>query len=79
MSRKVSATYSSEQVKKAFKVFEGANPSGYVKADALVRALCTYGAEKLTEEHAHDLVSQLEVDANGLVNYNEYVNMMMSN
>ena len=42
------------------------------------RALCTYGTEKLTEEQALDLVSQLEVDPNGLVNYEEYVNIMMS-
>jgi calmodulin len=78
MSRKVNATYSSNEVKSAFKVFEGSNPVGFVKPDALVRALITYGSEKLTEEAALDLVSQLEVDSNGLINYNEYVNMMMS-
>jgi hypothetical protein len=32
----------------------------------------------LTEEQAAELVGQLEVDASGLVNYNDYVNMMMS-
>ena len=78
MSRKVNATYSSVEVKTAFKVFEGSNPPGFVKADALVKALCTYGTEKLTEEQAHDLVSQLEADPSGLINYVEYVNMMMS-
>lgn len=78
MSRKVNASYTSEQVKVAFGVFEGSNPSGYVKADGLVRALCTYGKEKLTEEQAQELVSQLEVDSNGMINYVDYVNMMMS-
>ena len=43
-----------------------------------VRALATYGAEKLTEEQAADLVSQLEADNAGLIHYLEYVNMMMS-
>jgi len=74
----VNATYTSDQVKNSFRVFEGNCPSGYVKADVLVRSLCTYGSEKLTEEQAHDLVSQLEADSNGLINYVEYVNMMMS-
>jgi calmodulin len=44
----------------------------------LFRALCTYGTEKLTEEQAIELVSQLEVDAHGMVNYEEYINIMMS-
>jgi calmodulin len=78
MSRKVNANYSADQVKNAFKVFEGINPSGFVRAEALIRALCIYGKEKLTEEQAAELVSQLEVDSSGLVNYIDYVNMMMS-
>lgn len=97
MSRKVNATYTAQQVKSAFKVFEGQCPLGHVRADALVRyvnqlpliamlttanafsfrALTTYGTEKLSLEQATDLVAQLEVDANGLINYNDYVNMMM--
>ena len=78
MSRKVNATYTSDQVKGAFKVFEATANPGYIKADALIKALCTYGTEKLSEDQAHELVSQLEVDATGYINYSEYVNMMMS-
>jgi calmodulin len=78
MSRKVNATYTSDQVRRAFKVFEGACPPGFVRAEGLIKALSTYGKEKLTEEQAADLVSQLEVDANGLINYDDYVHMMMS-
>lgn len=37
MSRKVNATYTSDQVKQAFRVFEGSAPAGLVKADALIR------------------------------------------
>ena len=77
MSRKVNATYTSDQVKTAFRVFElGGNP-GHIKVDALVKALCTYGTEKLTEAQAKDLVSQLETDSFGNINYVDYVNMMM--
>lgn len=78
MSRKVNASYSSDQVKSAFKVFESAGHSGLIKAEALVKALCTYGLEKLNEAQAKDLVSQLETDANGYINYVDYVNMMMT-
>lgn len=41
-----------------------------------MKALTTYGSEQLTEEQAHDLVSQLEPDHNGVVNYVEYINMV---
>lgn len=78
MSRKVNATYTSEQVKNAFKVFESTTQPGYIRAEALIKALCTYGTEKLTEDQAHELIGQLEVDPNGMINYSEYVNMMMS-
>lgn len=77
MSRKVSANYSAEQVKNAFQLFEGLNSSGYVRAETIIKALTVYGKEKMTEEQAAELVSQLEIDSNGLVNYNDYVNMMM--
>lgn len=78
MSRKVNATYTADQVKSAFRIFEGTAPPGCVKADGLIRALCTYGSEKMTPEQASDLVSQLETDGSGFIHYNEYVNMMMS-
>lgn len=103
MSRKVNATYTADQVKVAFKVFEAPNNPGKIRAEALIKALCTYGVEKLTEEQgyiilctanikflplavfpycpyhkAQDLVSQLEVDSNGYINYVDYINMMMS-
>lgn len=40
--------------------------------------MTTYGSEKLTDEAAQELVSQLEPDSHGLINYQEYVEMMMS-
>lgn len=78
MSRKVNATYTSDQVKSAFKVFESTAQPGHIKADALVKALMTYGTEKLTEDQAHELIGQLEVDPNGMINFVDYINMMMS-
>jgi len=57
-------------------VFEGSSPPGHIKIDSVMKALTTYGSEQLTEEQAHDLVSQLEPDHNGVVNYVEYINMV---
>lgn len=57
-------------------VFEGNSPPGHIKIDSVMKALTTYGSEQLTEEQAHDLVSQLEPDHNGMVNYVEYINMV---
>ena len=77
MSRKVNATYTSDQVKNAFKIFESGVPGGHIKVDTLIKSLTTYGTEKLSEDQAQELVSQLEPDVNGLINYSEYVDMMM--
>lgn len=42
------------------------------------RALCTYGSEKMNEDQAIELVSQMETDSAGYIHYMDYVNMMMS-
>lgn len=76
MSRKVNTSYTPAQVKAAFKVFERDAPPGYVSMAALEQALTTYGSEKLSLSDAQELLSQIEPDENGLINYVEFVNMM---
>ncbi|KDO15730.1 hypothetical protein SPRG_18727 [Saprolegnia parasitica CBS 223.65] len=78
MSRKVNATYSADQVKASFKMFENPSTPGCIRVERLVSALTTYGSDKISEEQARELICQLEPDSNGLVNYEEYVNMMMT-
>jgi len=78
MSRKVAATYTAEEVKQAFKVFEGSAPSGLIRLDDLERALTVYGADRLTQEQVADLLAQIETNGAGMFNYNDYVNLMMS-
>jgi calmodulin len=82
MQRRVSVPYTSADLKAAFKVFENGCPSGYVKVQDLITALLTYGAgisedEKLTEDRVAELVSQMEPDSSGLVNYVDFVSMML--
>jgi len=74
----VTATYTADQVKSAFRAFEGNGPKGHIKVEHLVKALTTYGSERVTEEQALELVGQLEPDQNGYINYIDYVNMMMT-
>ena len=75
MSRKVNTSYTPAQVKAAFKVFEKDAPNGFVTMAALEQALTTYGTEKLSLSDAQELLSQIEPDENGLINYVEFVNM----
>ena len=80
MSRKVQPTFTQDQVKQAFKVFEQPNsglPAGHVRTHVLERALTTYGVEKLTMDEAQDLLSQIDPQNTGVVNYLDYVNMMV--
>jgi len=43
-----------------------------------VDSLLRFGEQPLTKEQAQDLVGQLEADGNGLVNYVDFVNMMLT-
>ena len=40
-------------------IFESSSPSGHIHAEALQKALMTYGSEKLTKDQAAELVSQV--------------------
>lgn len=77
MSRKVQATYTAEEVKGAFKVFEGSAPPGYIRIDDLERALTVYGADRLTSEQVAELIAQIETNQHGMFCYNDYVALMM--
>jgi len=78
MSRKVHASYTGDQVKAAFKAFDsGGSGKGHISVEALIKALTTHGTTKLSLDEATELVSQLEPGPTGLINYDDYVNMMM--
>ena len=77
MSRKVNADYTSDQVKRAFRTFSVGAPSGMVSLDAVKEALLNHCTEKLDKDQIEELVAQLETNAEGFLNYEEYVEMMM--
>merc|ERR1719492_222968 len=77
MCRKVNTDYTSDEVRKAFRVFSGNAPEGCIRVKDLEKALQTYGREKLTPEEAKNLVAQIEC-VDGHSRYDEYINMMMA-
>jgi calmodulin len=78
MSRKVKATYTAEEVKHAFKVFEGDCSHGHIRVSELERALTIYGSDRLSAPQVTELINQIESDTEGNFNYADYVNMMMA-
>jgi len=76
MSHRVSQTYTPEEVKHAFKVFQGEAPLGYVNVKYLEKALNTYSGDKQAVSDAVDLLLQVDPDGTGYINYVEYVEMM---
>ena len=78
MSRKISADYTPDQLMSAFGIFEsGKTPKGTVSKDELVEALTTYGTNPLPRVEAEELVAQMEPGPTGLIDYKDYVDMMM--
>lgn len=79
MTKRVSLEYNSTQIKDAFKVLQALDDSakGKVHIDTIVKFITEYGSEKLSGERARELVVQMEMDHEGFINYEEYIDMMM--
>ena len=80
MAGQQSTAYSKRDLLRSFRLFQDPTlPPGYITPEALEKALVTYCSEKVTVEDAVRLVSQLEPNSEGLINYQEKVNLFMSN
>lgn len=90
MTRRISPGYSIDQVKNAFQIVqeETGTPPGFVHRKDIAKFIHSHytnthnhndgDSERLVdEETAEELSKQLECDANGMVDYHEYVDMMM--
>lgn len=62
------------EIIKAFAVFDR-NGDGYVDSEELRNALCNYG-EPMTKQEADELLAIVDLDKNGLIDYNEFKTMM---
>ena len=63
-----------DKVREAFHVFD-VNGNGLVSAVELRHVVTTLGDE-LTEQEANEMIRKADVGDDGLINYNDFVNMM---
>ena len=79
MSRRVKVDHTSDEVKEAFRILQirsGTDP-GKIHVDHLTEFLGAFGSERLMPKRAKELAMQLEPDVDRLIDYDEYVEMMM--
>lgn len=65
-----------ENIRDAFRVFD-INNTGQISANEL-RHVATNLGEKLTEEEANEMIRIADADGDGLINYKDFINMMIS-
>lgn len=76
MSKNMNQIDSIENVRDAFRVFD-VNNTGQISSQEL-RHVATNLGEKLSEEEANEMIRIADSDGDGLINYNDFINMMIS-
>ncbi|KAF5833502.1 calmodulin-like protein [Dunaliella salina] len=76
MARKMKETDQEEELREAFKVFDR-DGNGYISAAELRHVMTNLG-EKLSEQEVEEMIREADVDNDGQVNYDEFVNMMLA-
>ena len=66
----------SDIIKEAFKVFDR-DGNGFISSAELRHVVTSLG-EKLTDEEVDELITEVDVDGDGQINYAEFVRMMTS-
>ncbi|KAJ6380056.1 hypothetical protein OIU76_016667 [Salix suchowensis] len=65
-----------EELREAFKVFDK-DQDGYISPNELRHVMMNLG-EQLTEEELEQMIRVADLDRDGLVNYEEFVRMMLA-
>ncbi|CAD7688818.1 unnamed protein product [Nyctereutes procyonoides] len=76
MARKMKDTDSEEEIREAFRVFDK-DGNGYIGAAELHHVMTNLG-EKLTYEEVDEMIREADIDGDGQVNYEEFVQMMIA-
>ncbi|ONK74379.1 uncharacterized protein A4U43_C03F5620 [Asparagus officinalis] len=76
MTRKMKETDAEEELREVFKVFDR-DQNGYISANELINVMISLG-EKLTEEEAEQMIREADLDGDGQVNYQEFVQLMQN-
>ena len=74
MARKKKDTNSEEEIREAFRVFDK-DGNGYISAPELRHVMTNLG-EKLTDGEVEEMIREADIDGDGEVNYEEFVQMM---
>jgi calmodulin len=77
MARKMKDTDSEEEIREAFKVFDR-DGNGFISAAELRHVMTSIG-EKLTDEEVDEMIREADTDGDGTINYNEFVQLLVSN
>ncbi|KAL4637507.1 hypothetical protein ACB092_03G081700 [Castanea dentata] len=76
MARKMKENEAEEELKEAFKVFDK-DQDGYISPNELRHVMMNLG-ERLTDEEVEQMIKEADLDGDGLVNYEEFVRMMLA-
>lgn len=74
MARKMKDTDSAQEIKEAFRVFDKEG-KGFISAAELRNVMTNLG-EKLTDEEVDEMIRDADIDGDGQINYEEFVQMM---
>ena len=76
MTKNSHETQTEEEVINAFRVFDKEG-NGLIASSELKHIMMTIG-DKMTEEEADEMVNEADIDEDGMINYEEFVRMMMA-
>ena len=76
MVKNSSDTQTEEEVINAFRVFDKEG-KGLISSSELKHIMMTIG-DKMSEEEADEMVNEADIDEDGMINYEEFVRMMMA-
>ena len=76
MSKSSPDTQTEEEVINAFRVFDKEG-NGLISSTELKHIMMSIG-DKMTEEEADEMVNEADIDEDGMINYEEFVRMMMA-
>ena len=76
MTKSSPETQAEEEVINAFRVFDKEG-NGLIASSELKHIMMTIG-DKMSEEEAEEMVNEADIDEDGMINYEEFVRMMMA-
>ena len=76
MTKSSPETQAEEEVINAFRVFDKEG-NGLIASSELKHIMMTIG-DKMSQEEAEEMVNEADIDEDGMINYEEFVRMMMA-